>query len=291
MKKKWIPEPDEFFIGYLPEAPEKTSAFLRWMLVGVGAAIAVVSLVLVNSQREFSSAAFDYGIYTSVEGHIYNYPVPHLKISRGLDSAGHTNYQTVLLAGFGKAGANRTLEQFESQLGALEGKFVRISGEAIHGYGKTLLQVSEDRVPELLSQQTNYKNPNRLSEIEGTFHITGEIVDPKCFFGVMKPGEGKPHRSCAIRCIAGGIPPVFHATGNDDYFVLLDENFQPVNQRVLDMVGDNIELTGKVIQWDDWKILLINNEQLKAHAITSKLMRNLAVMEEGITQCTINERL
>lgn len=24
----------------------------------------------------------------------------------------------------------------------------------------------------------------------------------------MKPGEGKAHRACAIRCIAGGIPPV-----------------------------------------------------------------------------------
>ena len=42
--------------------------------------------------------------------------------------------------------------------------------------------------------------------------VKGEIVDPKCFFGVMKPGEGKPHKDCAIRCILGGIPPVLKVT-------------------------------------------------------------------------------
>lgn len=288
MKRKWIPEPDEFFIGYLPEAPEKTSSFLRWVLVGVGVVIVIISVVLVVNQRDFSSAVFDYEKYTTVEGHVFNYPVPHLKVSTGLNSAGKATYQTVLLVGFGKAGADKTMNQFESQLGALEGKIIRITGERIHGYGKSLLQVSADRVPEILSQQEEYKNPNRLNEFSATSHFSGEIVDPKCFFGVMKPGEGKPHRSCAIRCIAGGIPPVFHATDNTGYYLLLDEDFQPVNQRVLDMVGDNIELTGKIVQWDDWKILLIGSEELRTHAITSKLRRNLAMMEDGMTQCTTN---
>ena len=288
MKKKWIPEPDEFFIGYLPEAPEKTSSFLRWVLAAVGTAVVIISLVLVTGQQNFSSAEFDYGKYTTLEGHIFNYPVPHLKLDRGSDSTGKASYQTLLLVGFGKAGANKTLTKFESHLGALEGKFVKISGELIHGHGKTLLQVSEDRVPEVLQQKKGDYRNTQLNKIEAMSHITGEIVDPKCFFGVMKPGNGKPHRSCAIRCIAGGIPPVFHATGKSEYFLLLDENFQPVNQQVLDIVGDNIELRGTILQWDDWKILLIKKESLKTQAIASKLSRNLDSMEKGITQCGIN---
>jgi hypothetical protein len=288
MKKKWIPEPDEFFIGYLPEAPEKTSSFLRQVLVGVSVVIVIISAVLVISQRDFSSAVFDYGTYTTMEGYILNHPVPHLKVNTGLDSAGRRTYRTVLLVGFGKAGADRTLKQFESQLGALEGKIIRISGERIHGYGKSLLQIAAERVPQVLSQGDGYENPNQLKEVAATSPIRGEIIDPKCFFGVMKPGEGKPHRSCAIRCIAGGIPPVFHSTGDDGYYLLLDENFQPVNQRILDFVGDNIELTGTVVQWDDWKILLIKNEELNAQSITSKLTRNLAMMNEGMTQCATN---
>lgn len=288
MKNKWIPEPDEFFIGYLPEAPEKTSSFLRGMLIGLGTVVVIISLLLVNNQGDFSVASFEYGIYTTLEGHVFNHPVPHLKVSDGLNSSGQPIYQTVLLVGFGKAGADKTLNEFESRLGALEGKLVRISGERIHGYGKSLLQVSKDRVPEVLNEGDGFRSPIRLSEVNATTHVTGEIVDPKCFFGVMKPGEGKPHRSCAIRCIAGGIPPVFHATGDANFYLLLDENFQPVNDRVLDVVGDNIELAGKVIQWDDWKILLIDKEELQAQSVTGKLMRNLAMMNEGMTQCATN---
>ena len=39
----------------------------------------------------------------------------------------------------------------------------------------------------------------------GAVTLTGEIVDSKCFLGVMNPGNLKPHKACAIRCISGGI--------------------------------------------------------------------------------------
>jgi hypothetical protein len=38
--------------------------------------------------------------------------------------------------------------------------------------------------------------------------LTGEIVDSKCFLGVMNPGERTVHRDCATRCISGGVPPM-----------------------------------------------------------------------------------
>ena len=121
-----------------------------------------------------------------------------------------------------------------------------------------------------------------------TRDISGEIVDPKCYFGVMKPGEGKPHRSCAIRCIAGGIPPVFHVNGLSEYYLLLDENLQPVNERVLDIVGDNITLHGKAYQFDDWKIFLLDDAFLKEQAKAGILRRNLMAMQEGMTSCKNN---
>jgi hypothetical protein len=288
MKRKWNFEPDEFFIGYLPEVPQKTAAFLRWVLIVVGLVIVMISVVLVTSQQSFSPAQFDYGNYTTVEGHIFSYPVPHLKIYEGSDTTGNLIYQTLLLVGFGKAGGNKTLAKFESKLGTLEGKFVKISGELIRGHGKALLQLSVDRIPEILELRIPYKK-TVLNDEGMVYGIKGEIVDPKCFFGVMKPGEGKPHRSCAIRCISGGIPPVFHAAERSDYFLVLDERFQPVNQYVLDLVGDDIELQGKVVQWDDWKILLVDSKNLKDQAVNSRLTRNLATMEIGITLCESNE--
>ena len=34
-----------------------------------------------------------------------------------------------------------------------------------------------------------------------------EIVDSKCFLGVMTPGAGRTHSACASLCLRGGIPP------------------------------------------------------------------------------------
>jgi len=41
----------------------------------------------------------------------------------------------------------------------------------------------------------------------GTQTLVGEIVDSKCFLGVMNPGQLTTHRACAIRCISGGVRP------------------------------------------------------------------------------------
>ena len=49
------------------------------------------------------------------------------------------------------------------------------------------------------------KAPQVISLGQGTF--VGELVDTKCFLGVMRPATGKVHRGCAIRCLNGGAPP------------------------------------------------------------------------------------
>ena len=85
----------------------------------------------------------------------------------------------------------------------------------------------------------------------GEFAIAGEIIDGKCYPGIMKPGRTKTHRACAIRCISGGVPPVFRAenkSGQSLYFLLADLDGQAVNDRILNMVADPIQITGEVLQ-------------------------------------------
>src|SRR5262249_5248094 len=56
----------------------------------------------------------------------------------------------------------------------------------------------------------------------GRFTLAGEIVDSKCYFGVMNPGESRVHRACAELCLRGGIPAVFvvrDRTGNSAYLL------------------------------------------------------------------------
>ena len=96
--------------------------------------------------------------------------------------------------------------------------------------------------------------------------LRGEIYDPKCAFGVMKPGYGKIHRSCAVRCISGGIPPVLkieNDNGQKNYVLLVDTMGSPINKAILPYVADQIQICGQLKRQDDWLVLYTNpTEQL-----------------------------
>ena len=107
---------------------------------------------------------------------------------------------------------------------------------------------------------------NQVVEELGEQRIYGEIVDPKCFFGVMKTGYGKIHRSCAIRCISGGIPPVLAIKENEqyvDYYFLTNQNGTLINRDVLEYVGKKVEVSGEVEKIDDWKNIKIDTQNLR----------------------------
>lgn len=92
----------------------------------------------------------------------------------------------------------------------------------------------------------------------GQVTYTGEIVDAKCHWGVMKPGDGKIHRACAVRCIAGGVPAALRirtANAPVKYVLLADEAGSPVNERVLDLVAETVVITGRLTRRGDLHVL------------------------------------
>jgi hypothetical protein len=61
----------------------------------------------------------------------------------------------------------------------------------------------------------------------------GEIVDSKCFLGVMNPGEGTVHCDCARVCLRGGIPPMLLIRGaraEEALVLLVDAAGAPVGR-------------------------------------------------------------
>jgi hypothetical protein len=78
----------------------------------------------------------------------------------------------------------------------------------------------------------------------GEVQLTGEIVDSKCYFGVMNPGNGKVHRDCAVRCISGGIPPAFLVRdANGQTVTLLLANWKP---KLLNHIAEPITIRGRL---------------------------------------------
>ena len=147
---------------------------------------------------------------------------------------------------------------------SLNGKELTLKGTLLYGDGKTILQIDKNDKPVV-----NIGSGSTFSVIErdlGTQTIRGEIVDPKCYFGVMKPGEGKVHRDCAIRCILGGIPPVLHVQnekGESNYYLIVGPNGEKINDAVQDVVAEPVSIEAKVVQQDDWIILYTGKEKIK----------------------------
>jgi hypothetical protein len=59
---------------------------------------------------------------------------------------------------------------------------------------------------QVLGEPAAHERRGRTEDL-GAVTLTGELVDTKCYIGVMRPATGKVHRACAIRCLSGGVPP------------------------------------------------------------------------------------
>jgi len=95
----------------------------------------------------------------------------------------------------------------------------------------------------------------------GFVEVKGEIIDPKCYFGVMKPGHGKPHRDCAIRCIEGGMDPVFYVRndkGEANYYLIAGADGRKINDQLKDYIAEPVSLKAKAVQIDDWTVLYLD---------------------------------
>ena len=132
---------------------------------------------------------------------------------------------------------------------SLDQSTTNLGGTLIYRDEMTMLEVVPDSARLVPTSEGLDQAPPSVSQ--GVHTFLGEIVDAKCYLGVMKPGRGKPHRACAVSCIRGGIPPVLviaDGSGSTTHLILVDEEGQPVNQRVLDFVGEPIEVTGEIVQ-------------------------------------------
>jgi hypothetical protein len=256
----------EFYIGWMPQAPGSYAKHVRQVVIALAFLVAVLATILAIQQREFSTASFEFGQLTHVAGIYQSSPVPAIRVANRTDVFGHRTYMTIPLVGYGKFGADGVMRQLEKEHHTrLDGQKVTMAGTLLYSDGKTFLQVDGNDKPLVSVGQAEDEAPHAIKEL-GTMELTGEVLDPKCYFGVMKPGQGKPHRDCAIRCIAGGITPVFlvkDGKGATGYYMILDENGNKMNDVLKDHVAEPISLQAKAVQYDDWIILYASKQSIR----------------------------
>lgn len=257
----------EFYIGWMPNAPASFAKQVRRLLLILFPLALLLALVLASFQKKFSTARFEFGKSTELSGIYFNNPVPVLRVISGKDIWGNTSFITIPLVGYGKHGAETAIRELEKEKNtSFNNRELTLKGTLLYSDGKTLLQVSKEDNPVVaIGKEGNASLLPGQNDL-GVQMIRGEIVDPKCYFGVMKPGEGKVHRDCAIRCILGGIPPVLkvmNEKGERNYFLIVGPNGEKMNGAVQDYVAEPVEMEARAVQQDDWVILYVKEKRIK----------------------------
>jgi hypothetical protein len=106
----------------------------------------------------------------------------------------------------------------------------------------------------LAPSEASVKLPDLNPESFGRFALVGEIMDSKCFFGVMRPSRGKTHKACASLCIRGGIPPSFWARtkdGREAVLLMTDAAGGPLGEGILPFVADPVRAEGEIVRVGD----------------------------------------
>src|SRR6266851_3443803 len=244
---------NDFYVGYLPNAPTALARFVRRVIIVLGLLAVTTSLVLVVGQMPFASSAFEYGKLRSCEGVFVTRPFPTLLVARPGEIGQQDKYSRYLLVAPGKHGADDLVASFD-------GKQVRLQGQLIYREGGTMVEITPGSIAVIDTEPAVQETTRDL----GAVTVTGEIVDGKCYLGVMNPGQGKVHRDCAARCLSGGIPPIFVSTDGHEQFLLVGLDGRTLGRDALrEFVAEPITIRGELLQQGESQLLRIDARKLR----------------------------
>jgi hypothetical protein len=243
-------QPDDIYVGYLP-MPPGVKRFVRGAAVIVVLGFVGLAYFWVWTFSAPGEGRWDTHRIYEFEGVIGSTPYAMIRV---LDETQPASVRTILLVDQGKRGG-------AEKLAGLDGRWAHVRGTVLERDNRRMVELAGPIEPsEPPSPALAEKLGKPLSAKLGEVHLWGEIVDPKCYLGAMKPGEGKTHKSCAALCITGGIPPVLvtrDPSGAAAFYLLTDPAGGPANSLVLPFLSDPVEITGELERHGDMLVLRI----------------------------------
>jgi nitrite reductase/ring-hydroxylating ferredoxin subunit/DMSO/TMAO reductase YedYZ heme-binding membrane subunit len=251
---------DPLYVGWQSGMPRPQATATRRFSLRAAFAGVAAGAVLAAGHGPFRGGEFEYGTLRRLEGTLSTSPAPMLRVARpgtlaGLPVPVVSRY---LLVAQGKHGA-------DGLVAGLDGRLVAAYGSLIFRDGRTMLELAVRPEPidarEAGGREAGGRGadgrtdaPAADAEPLGRVTLAGEIVDSKCWLGVMVPGQGRVHRACAIRCLDGGIPPLLHVAtdgGRDVALLLTGPDGAPLGDAILDRVAEPLRVTGELVRHGD----------------------------------------
>lgn len=217
---------NDFFIGYLPHMPSALGPLVKRAAVALVLLGLALALLLVAGQSPFAESTFAYGQVRQYTGRFDVWPYPMLHAPQG----------RFLLVAPGKHGLVLPFDQ----------TIVTLSGTVARRGKDQLLEVIPSSVT------PHHAAPAEPTRDLGSVELAGEIVDSKCYLGVMNPGQGKVHRDCATRCISGGVPPALLVDGR--VVLLVAER-----RAILPLIGQPVQVQGRLQKRGEQFVLTASN--------------------------------
>lgn len=236
----------ELYVGYLEKAPPHTARFVRRVVGVLFCLFVAIAGGLAATQKDFGQGRFEFGVVTSHEGWLSLAPHPVL----------WRETAPLLLVGQGKHGADPALASYDGQR-------VRLQGSLIVSDCLEMLELTPDPP---VRMEGDRLAPVPAQRSLGRHHLRGEIVDSKCHLGVMKPGEEKTHKACAILCLRGGAPPLFVVRQDGRVvlrLLLVGKDGGPLGPEILDLVAEPIEIDGEIEQQGELLRLRADRAEMK----------------------------
>lgn len=234
--------PDPFYVGYLP-APEAHRAGVKRCVILIGVWLAFCAFALVLTMRSPGTGVWDNANERSWTGLLLTSPYPMLITDEG----------TLLVVGMGKHGVHERLEPHS-------GHRVTLRGYELQREGRRMIELAQD-APAQLTNAATETPALHVMDLE-PIDLTGEIIDGKCFLGAMKPGDGFAHRSCAVLCIRGGLPPMFNDDNdenNDRLPLLIIDDSTQLPEPVLAHVATRVHLKARRASIGTLPVLLVDS--------------------------------
>jgi hypothetical protein len=221
---------DAFFIGWSWRSARPCAWFLASVVVVLAVGLAGLGLALGSNVDDPGGGHF--GDNGSVTGTLLAEPYPILITD---PDPAHPSGHAMLLAGGGKIGV-------QVDAARLGGHRVQIDGLVVKRGTLDMLLVWKITAAE---GAASVPVPQPL----GTWRLTGEICDGKCYSGVMRPGAGLAHKACANVCLLAGVPPVLVTTAPVDgsqFLALADPNGHALPDALRDHVAILQRMDGTV---------------------------------------------
>jgi hypothetical protein len=236
---------DELYIGWA-KAPAVDRRFLLGAAPLLLGASTGISWLVAKNLGDPGAGKWEQGATHIVEGALIAKPYPMIRVS---DPASPFGMRTVLVVAQGKCTGALKLDDFKGQP-------VRASGVLIERKDRRMLEVPlslNKWVEPIFADMPGFVVEPPVERV-GRFTLAGQIMDSKCFFGVMRPARGKTHKACASLCIRGGIPPSFWARdkeGRESVLLMTDAEGGPLGDDILPLVADPVRVDGAVVRVGD----------------------------------------